>query len=114
MGRLDVNWAQIIFDNFVKEHTAFFPYRAYLTHIFKKFKIDLASESNVIKFFEIFDHSVLLRMKLLNDPPTQPPPRTQSPRASQSSTSHFDDAYYNSLSAQVLDLKTDQEQLLKS
>ena len=105
---------KLFFDNFVKEHTTFLPYWAYLTYIFNKFKVDLASESNIIKSFEIFDHSVLLRMKLLKDPATQPPPRTQPLRASQSSTSHFDDAYYNFLNTQVLDLKTDQKQLLKN
>jgi len=91
MGRLDVNWAQIIFDNLVNEHTTFLPYGAYLTYIFKKFKVDLASESNVIKSVELLDHSVLLRMKHLNEPPSQPsthpPPRTQQPRASQSTSS---------------------------
>ena len=63
MSRLDVNWAQIIFDNLVKEYTTFLPYEAYFTHIFKKFKVDLASE--FIKSFELFDHFVLLKMKLL-------------------------------------------------
>ena len=33
MIRLEVNWAQIIFDNLVKEHTTFIPYGAYLTHL---------------------------------------------------------------------------------
>ena len=53
-------------------------------------------------------------MKLLTDPPTQPPTsskKSQSSKESQTSSSHFDDAYYNSLNAQVLNLVTDQEKL---
>ena len=109
MARLDVNWAQIIFDNLMKEHTTFLPYGAYLTHIFKIFKVDLVSKTNVIKTFELFDHFVLLRMKLFDtpsQPSTQPPPRTHSQRPSQSTSSHFDDAYYNTLTAEVKELKT--------
>ena len=117
MAPLDVNLAQIIFDNLVKEHTTFFPYGAYLTHIFKKFKVDLSLESNVIKTFEIFDRFVLLKIKLLDPPPqpsTQPPPKTQPKSTSQFSTSHFDDAYYNTLTAQIMDIKTQQASMLES
>jgi len=116
IARLDLNWAQIIFDNFMREHATFFRYGAYLTYIFKKFKVDLSSKSNIIKIFEIFDRSIL-RMKLLDPPPqpsTQPPPRTQPESTFQSSTSHFDDAYYNTLTAQVMDLKTQQTSMLES
>ena len=62
MARLEVNWAKIIFDNLVREHTTYVPYGSYLTHTFKKFKIDVASETNVVKTFEPFDGYVLLRM----------------------------------------------------
>ena len=78
-----------------------------------KFKVDLASETNVVKIFELFDRSVLLRMKLINLP-TQPLPRTQPPRTYQSSTTYFDDAYHNTLTVQVMELKTQQVSMLKS
>ena len=39
-------------------------YGAFLTFIFKKFKIDLKNEMNVASQFELFDHTVPLRMKL--------------------------------------------------
>ena len=113
MVKLEVNWVQAIFDNLVKEHTTFLPYGAYLTRIFKKFKVDLSTESDVVKTFELFDHSVL-RMKLLNDSPTQPSTsskKSRPPRESQTLTQHFYDAYYNTQSAQVLNLTTSQERL---
>ena len=69
MAKLEVNWARVIFDTLVKEPSTFLPYGAFLTHIFRKFKIDLALETNVVKVFELFDRSVLLRMKLLKTPP---------------------------------------------
>ena len=69
MAKLEVNWAQIIFDTLVKEHSSSLPYRPYLTFIFKKFKLDLASETNVVKVFKPFDRSILLRMKLIDTPP---------------------------------------------
>ena len=72
MAKLEVNWTQTIFDTLVKEHSSSLPYGAYLTFIFKKFKIDLASETNVVKVFELFDRSVLLLMKLIDIPPPQP------------------------------------------
>ena len=52
MAGLEVNWAKIIFDNIVKEHTSFLPYGVFLSHLFQKFKIDLASEINIVKVFE--------------------------------------------------------------
>ena len=38
MAGLEVNWAKIIFDNLVKEHTSFLPYGAFLSRVFQKFK----------------------------------------------------------------------------
>ena len=104
---LEVNWAKIIFDTMVKEHSSFLPYGAFLTHVFRKFKINLVSETNIIKLFESFDRSILLRQKLLETPPQQPTFPSQSfQHPSQSSSqprpSHFSDAYYNTLTAKVL------------
>ena len=65
MAKLEINWAQI---TLVKEHSSSLPYGAYLTFIFKKFKINLASETNVM-VFKPFDRSVLLLMKLIDIPP---------------------------------------------
>jgi len=50
MAGLEVNWAKIIFDNIIKEHTSFLPFGAFLSHLFQKFKIDLASEKVSSKF----------------------------------------------------------------
>ena len=72
MVKLEVNWARILFDTLVKEPSTFLPFGAFLTHIFRKFKLDLAFESNMVKVFEPFDRSVLLQMKLLETPPPQP------------------------------------------
>jgi len=44
MAKLEVHWAQIMFDTLVKGHSSPLPYVAYLAFIFKKFKIVLASE----------------------------------------------------------------------
>jgi len=68
MARLKVNWVKIMFDTIMKEHTLFLPYSAFLTHVFRKFKLDLASEINVTKVFELFDRSNLHQMKLLDIP----------------------------------------------
>ena len=62
MANLEVNWVRVMFDTLVREPSFFLPYGAFLTHIFRKFKINLASETNVVKVFEPFDRSVLLRM----------------------------------------------------
>ena len=84
MDRLKVNWAQVIYNNLTKHQTSFLPLGAFFTHIFKKFKVKLSSESNVVRSFELFDHSTFLRMKLLNfqtPPPTstsQEPPSIQA------------------------------------
>ena len=72
MVRLEVNWAKIMFNTIVKGHSTFLPHVAFLTHVFQKFKIDLAFETNVVKLFESFHRSVLLRMKLLETPPPRP------------------------------------------
>ena len=72
MARLEINWAKIIFDTLVREPTTSLPYGASLSHIFKKFKIDLASETNAVKSHELFAKSILLRMKLLETLPPQP------------------------------------------
>ena len=108
MANLEVNWARVMFNTLVREPSTFLPYDAFLTHIFRKFKIDLASESNVVKVFAPFDRSVLLRMKLLETPPPQPTfPSHGSHRASQFSTHPTStNAFYNSLSlrSQIFDL----------
>ena len=60
---------------------------------------------------------MLLRVKLLNEPPIQRHPsskKSQPSKEPQSSTSQFDDAYYNTLNAQVHNLQSGQEQLLKN
>jgi len=79
------------------------------------------SESNVVRTFELFDHSVLLKMKLLNFPSCQDSSSSQAPlysqappkksHPSQSCTQYFDFAYYNTLTAQVLNITTGQERL---
>ena len=76
-GWTRVNWAKIIFENIVKKHTSFLPYLAFLSHVFRKFKIDLSSETSVVKVFEPFDRIVLHHMKLHDFP--QPPPQPQHP-----------------------------------
>ena len=74
MAGLEVNWAKIIFNTLVKDHTSFLPYGAILSHVFRKFHIDLASEMSVVKVFEPFDRAVLHVMKLHDfpHPPSQP------------------------------------------
>lgn len=67
--KLEVNWAHVMFDTLVKEPSTFLSYGAFLTHIFRKFKIDLASKTNVVKVFESFDKLVLFCVKLLETPP---------------------------------------------
>ena len=42
MAKIEFNWAKIFFDTLAREHISLL-YGAYLTHIFKKFKLDLAS-----------------------------------------------------------------------
>jgi len=81
MAGLKVNWAKIIFDNIVKEHISFLPHEAFLSNVFQKFKIDLPSETSVVKIFEPFDRVVLYRMKFLDfpQPPPQPQPQHQLP-----------------------------------
>ena len=114
-AKLEVNLAQVIVDNLVEEYTILFlPYGACLTHVFKIFKVNISTESNVVKTFEEFDYSILYRMKLLNDPPTQPTTSSKKfhpSKESQTFTQNFDDAYYNTLFAQVLNFTTGQEKL---
>ena len=74
MAGLEINWAKIIFDNRVKNHTSFLPYGAFLSHVFRKFHIDLAFETSVVKVFKPFDCTVLHRMKLHDFP--HPPPQS--------------------------------------
>ena len=64
MAELEVNWTKIMLKTIIKHHTSFLSYRACLIHIFKKYKFDLQHESNMIRNFELFDHSMLLRMKI--------------------------------------------------
>ena len=104
-----------MFDNLVKDPSTFLPCTAFLSQIFRKFKIDLASETNAVKTFNLFDRYVLLHMKLLETPPPRPTFLSQSSqRASQSTSTHFDDAYYNTLTAEVLDIKTKQTSMIES
>ena len=108
-----------MFDTMVKEHSTFLLYGAFLTHVFRKFKIDFASETTVVKLFKPFDRSVLLRMTLLENPPPRPTfPSQGSQHLSQSSSqppsSHFEDAYYNTLTAEVLEIKTQQASIMES
>ena len=115
MAKLEVNWAHIMFAILVKEPSTFLPYGAFLTHIFHKFKIDLAFESNVVKVFGPFDRFVLLRMKLLETPPPQPTfPSHSSQRALQSATTPSADDLYNSLSVEILVVKAKQTFMMES
>ena len=119
MAGVEDNWAKILFDTMVKEHSTFLPYDAFLTHVFCKFKIDLASETNVVKLFELFGRSVLLRMELFGTPPPQPTFSSQSSQrpfqsSSQLPPSHFSDAYYNTLTVEVLAIKTQQAPMIES
>ena len=125
MAGLDVNWAKIIFDTIVKDHTSFLPYGAFLSHVFRKFHIDLDSETSVIKVFEPFDRAVLHRMKLHDfpHPPPQPPspPHSSTPAPSSSTQPPFTeppssqpppsyaDAFYNSLSVEIESLHAKQQ-----
>ena len=77
MDGLEVNWAKIIFGTLVKDHTSFLSYGAFLSHVFRKFHIDLASKTSVVKVFEPFDRVVLHRMKLHDF--SHPPPQPQHP-----------------------------------
>ena len=116
MANLEVNWARVMFDTLVREPSTFLPYDAILIHIFRKFKIDLASKNNVVNVFEPFDRSVLLRMKLLKMPPPQPTfPSHGSYRVSQSSTHPTSaDAFYDSLSVEISDIRSKQTTMMES
>ena len=134
MAGLEVNWAKIIFGTLVKDRTSFLPYGAFLSHVFRKFHIDLASETSVVKVFKPFDRAVLHRMKLHDfsqptpqlQPQHQPSPPPQSSTQVTSSSSHppftestfsqpppsFLDAFYNSISAEILTLQAQQTSML--
>jgi len=132
MAGLEVNWVKIIFDTLVKDHTSFLPYGAFLSHVFWKFHIDLASETSVVKVFEPFDRAVLHRMKLHDFPhppphpqhPPSPPPQssTQAPSSStqpppQSSTQEppsYPDAFYSSISVEIETLQNRQQSMMDS
>ena len=94
--------------------------------MFRKFHIDLASETSVIKVFEPFDRDVLHRMKFHDfpHPPLQPPspPLQSSTQAPSSSTQppfteppssqpprSYADACYNSLSIEIESLHAKQQ-----
>ena len=79
MDKLQVNWAQVVYGNLIKNHTNFLSHGAFLTKVFYKFKVELSNKTNVVKHFELFDHIVLFRMKLLSEPP---------PTTHQGSSSH--------------------------
>ena len=87
MAELEVNWAKILFDTIMKEHSSFLPYGTFLTHVFHKFKIDLASEINIVKLFEPFDRSILLRIKLFETLPPQSTFLSQSSQCPSQSSS---------------------------
>ena len=87
--------------------------------MFRKFHIDLSSETSVVKVFELFDRVVLHRMKLHDfpHPPPQPPsPPPQSltqppfiePPSSQPPPSYAD-VFYNSLSVEIESLHAKQQ-----
>ena len=54
--------------------------------MFRKFHIDLSSETSVVKVFEPFDRDVLHRMKLHDFPQPPPQPPQSSTQAPSSST----------------------------
>ena len=127
MAGLEVNWAKIIFDTMVKFHSSFLPFGAFLTPIFRKYHVDLASETSV-KIFELFDSAAIHRMKLTDIPPTPPqhpssPPPSPTQGLSSSSQPFHDppstqpppyaDAFYNSMSAQIASIQT-QNKLCKT
>ena len=115
MAKFKVNCNRIMFDTLVKKPPIFLPYGVFLAHIFRKFKLDLPFESNVIKVFEPFDKSVLLCMKLFETPLPQPTfPSQSSHRASQSTFTQSTDVLYNSLSAEMLDIKARQTSMMES
>jgi len=104
-----------MFDTLVKKPSTFLPYDAFLTHIFRKFKLGLASETNVAKVFASFDRSVHFRMKLLKIPPPQPTfPSHSSHKASKSSTLPTTDAFYNSFSIEISYIRSKQTSMMKS
>jgi len=72
MAGLEVNSVKIIFDNIIKKHSSFLPCGALLSHVFQKFKIDLTSETSVVKLSESFDLVILYYMKLNDFPQLQP------------------------------------------
>ena len=120
MAGLEVNWAKIIFDTMVKYHSSFLPFGAFLTPIFRKFHVDLTSETSVIKIFELFDRAAIHRMKLTDLPPpppqqpsspphspTQPPTSSTQPPFNEPPPTQpppYADAFYNSLSAEIASL----------
>ena len=130
MAGLEVNWAKIIFDAMVKYHSSFLPFGAFLTPIFRKFHVDLASETSVVKIFELFDRAAIHRMKLTDIPPPEPhqpssPPPSPPQGPSSSSQPPFNeppptqpppyaDAFYNSLSAEIASIQTQQQVLQDS
>ena len=94
--------------------------------MFRKFHIDLASETSVIKVFEPFDRVVLHRMKLHDFPhplpqPPSPPPQSSTQPPSSSTPPPFTelppsqpppsyvDAFYNSLSVEIESLHAKQQ-----
>ena len=98
--------------------------------MFREFKLDHASKTSIVKVFEPFDHAVLHRMKLLDflQPQHQPSPPPQSSTHAHSSSTQppftkppstqlspsFSDAFYNSLSAKILSLQTQQTSMMAS
>jgi len=120
MGGLEVNWARIIYNNITKQQTSFLPSGAFLTHIFKKFHVDVSSKINVIRSFELVDHSVLTMIFIyfqqsLPSLSSQEPPSSQASLSTSrlSQSTHFDDAYRNTLTAEVMELKTQQASMVE-
>jgi len=111
--------ARVMFDTLVKNPSTFLPCGAFLTRIFRKCKVNLASESNVVKIFEPFElidqffvwscwkhcHHILLFVHTV---------LTEHPNHPLLCTSPHTDAFYNSLSAEILDIKTKQTSMMES
>ena len=113
----------------VKFHSSHLPFGAFLTPIFRKYHVDLASENTVVKIFEFFDRAAINRIKLPEFPshePQQPssnPPSPPHGPSTSSQTFHdppptqpppYADAFYNSMSAQIASLQSTQQTLLDS
>lgn len=143
MANIQVNWAEVYYQNLLVLPRGFLPYGAFLTYIFEKFNVDVESETSIVRSVEFFDSNALTRMKLTNfELPEQQPHEPQSPQQEQyqpqpshtqdipqssyhagpssshipppmqPESSYFSDAQYNTLSARILALETQQTFML--